>query len=489
MSQTLEAQLASLSIKEKDVAQSIFNHCMQETLHEIWAVDNPRMEENRIAEGKKAGKMRKSDLVTALLLGVNNTAARCFVERLTKKQIVLVCDGAPIVHKINYTNKDGTPKDIPLIVLQKRLREVITVKSPFTQQLDDENTPPGTQHYYIGDFFDKFHAKNTSLLKDLCSTFDIEVSSSAKNSELRQALVDGLLLSGLYVFLEGLSMALLRDVAENNGFDDVDSVTSKSRLIEALLTGKMPEPKVVNKAPTKKEIGRKRSIANSDKYGLQQHYTAARLVKYCQEHNLKSSGSKAQLIERIISWKNCETAEGKRKYERKTPYEPKAKSSKSKKSAKKESDSESNSSSEEEEEVVSKTKKNRKSTSKAAEEPAASPKQEKQEKQEVQDEPAEEEEEEKNRKILRDPESFEIDDLRAYCEEFEITVTKKGKRATKEEYIHCIKNTVTSADEADLVLFNVEVLRKHCEENKLGKKLSKATKEELIKLIADAPDN
>eukprot|EP01088_Endostelium_zonatum_P011273 TRINITY_DN2528_c0_g2_i1.p1 TRINITY_DN2528_c0_g2~~TRINITY_DN2528_c0_g2_i1.p1 ORF type:complete len:488 (-),score=157.81 TRINITY_DN2528_c0_g2_i1:43-1506(-) len=487
MSQTLEAQLASLSIKEKDVAQSIFNHCMQETLHEIWAVDNPRMEENRIAEGKKAGKMRKSDLVTALLLGVNNTAARCFVERLTKKQIVLVCDGAPIVHKINYTNKDGTPKDIPLIVLQKRLREVITVKSPFTQQLDDENTPPGTQHYYIGDFFDKFHAKNTSLLKDLCSTFDIEVSSSAKNSELRQALVDGLLLSGLYVFLEGLSMALLRDVAENNGFDDVDSVTSKSRLIEALLTGKMPEPKVVNKAPTKKEIGRKRSIANSDKYGLQQHYTAARLVKYCQEHNLKSSGSKAQLIERIIAWSKCETDEGRSKYERKTPYEPKAKSSKSKskKSTKEESDSESNSSSEEEEEVVSKTKKNRKSTSKATEEPATP----KQEKQEVQAEPAEEEEEDKNRNILRNPESFEIDELRAYCEEFEITVTKKGKRATKEEYVHIIKNTVTSADEADLILFDVEGLRKHCEKNKLGKKLSKASKEDLIKWISEAPEN
>eukprot|EP01088_Endostelium_zonatum_P018702 TRINITY_DN6085_c0_g1_i1.p1 TRINITY_DN6085_c0_g1~~TRINITY_DN6085_c0_g1_i1.p1 ORF type:complete len:123 (+),score=34.75 TRINITY_DN6085_c0_g1_i1:213-581(+) len=119
MSQTLEAQLAGLSIsKDKDVARSIFKQCMQETLHEIWAADNPKMEENRLAEGKKGAKLRKADLVEAVLLGVNNTTAIIMVERLTKKQIQLICEPVPIVHKINYENKDGTKRDIPMIVLQ-----------------------------------------------------------------------------------------------------------------------------------------------------------------------------------------------------------------------------------------------------------------------------------------------------------------------------------------------------------------------------------
>jgi len=512
MSQTLEAQLANLSIKEKDVANSIFTHCMQETLHEIWAKDNPQIESIRIAERKKVSSIKKSELVTAILLGVNNTAAQCLVERLTKQQVRELCATAPIVHKINYTKKDGSPKDIPLVVLQKRLRQMVTVKSPFTQGLDDENTPPGTQHFYLGDFFDKFHAKNTELLKDLCTTFDIQVSASAKNSELRQALVDGLNLSGLYVFLEGLSMDLLRDVAENNGFEDVDSVTSKSRLIEALLTGKMPEPKVLNKAPKSK--GKKRSIGNSDKHGLQQHYTAKRLLEYCQDHNLKSSGNKAQLIDRIIAWRNCETEDGKRKYERKTPYEGKPKSSR--KSKKEESDDDSVEE-ESDEEVVEKksrksSKKNRRSESKsekvveeeeevvekASEKSKKSPKIQSEEKVEEKPEAAKELPEEKaensdveeaaNRKILRAPADYEIAELRAYCKKFDIDVEKKGKRATKEEYVSAIQTTVTSADPEDLVLLDVEVLRKHCVDNKLGKKVEKASKEQLIKWIEEAPE-
>jgi len=365
--QTLEAKIAELSISDKNITKSIFKSCSAETLHKIWAADNKELEDIRLA---KNGRLPQKDkLIDALMLGVNNTAALCLIERIRKEVLTRLCEPVPIVHKINYTNKDGSKKAVPLLVLQKRLREILTVTSPVsTKHFNTENKDPNAvKTYSLGEFFDKFHAKNTELLTELCEVFDIEVPKDAKNAQLRAAVVDGLLLSGLWTFLGSLNIETLRQVAKENGIRKSKEVASKSRLINALLTGELPDAKEDNRPRNAEEVGPKVTISKCDKYQLQQHYYISELIDYCHEHQIKASGSKKELIDRIVAWGKAD-ANGKGKYESTTPYEPRKKSSKSKKSSSdkksssKKSKKESSESSESSEEEVA-DKKSKKSES------------------------------------------------------------------------------------------------------------------------------
>jgi len=542
--QTLEAKIAELSISDKNITKSIFKSCSAETLHKIWAADNKELEDIRLA---KNGRLPQKDkLIDALMLGVNNTAALCLIERIRKEVLTRLCEPVPIVHKINYTNKDGSKKAVPLLVLQKRLREILTVTSPVsTKHFNTENKDPNAvKTYSLGEFFDKFHAKNTELLTKLCEVFDIEVPKDAKNAQLRAAVVDGLLLSGLWTFLGSLNIETLRQVAKENGIRKSKEVASKSRLINALLTGELPDAKEDNRPRNAEEVGPKVTISKCDKYQLQQHYYISELIDYCHEHQIKASGSKKELIDRIVAWGKAD-ANGKGKYESTTPYEPRKKSSKSKKSSSdkksssKKSKKESSESSESSEEEVAdkkskksesgkKSSSDKKSSSKdkkkeadkdaveeddkpekksgktkeaPAAEPAETPKAAEAPKAAVpaaadpsEDLPAEEEEEEEENAdeisdFANNPESKTIQELAEFCRKFTIDLPEKDK-LKKADYVAAINNTVLLLDGEDLKKYDVEVLRKYALASKYGteSELKEMSKNKLAKLISDKSD-
>jgi len=111
-------------------------------------------------------------------------------------------------------------------------------------------------------------------------------------------------------------LKVLQDVAIKEGLTK-KPVASRDRIVEGLLTNKLPEKRVVandDDPPTLKEIGKKKPISKSDFWQMWQHYNLSVIVEYCRENNIKASGTKKEVIERILAWREADK-ENRKKFE------------------------------------------------------------------------------------------------------------------------------------------------------------------------------
>jgi len=263
----------------------------------LWRADNPDAAEDLRAQKKTP---KKSMITASLLAAINEASAKSVLTRLTHAQLEHMAKPAPIQHKQNYVKKDGTAKYIPVPVYEKRLTELVTGKD-----------------YDMCSFLHAFFDKDREYVIDLLDTFEIEFDEAAKTKDLVDTLNTQVGNMGLHSYLESVPLDVLQDVAIKEKLTK-KVVTSRDRIVEGLLTNKLPEKRVVatgeDDMPTLKEIGSKKSISKSDYWGMWQHYNLVNIVEYCKKNNIKSSGTKKEVIERIIEWREADK-ENKKKFE------------------------------------------------------------------------------------------------------------------------------------------------------------------------------
>jgi len=169
----------------------------------------------------------------------------------------------------------------------------------------------------MSSFMHTFFDKDREFVLELLDTFDIEFDESAKTPALVDILNTQIAFMGLHSYLESVSLSVLQDVAIKENLTK-KVVTSRDRLVEGLLTNKIPEKRVVSNGdddmPTLKEIGSKKSIPKSDYWQMWQHYNLVDIVEYCKKNHIKSSGTKKEVIERILAWREADK-ENKKKFE------------------------------------------------------------------------------------------------------------------------------------------------------------------------------
>ena len=142
--------------------------------------------------------------------------------------------------------------------------------------------------------------------KATLETIAPELSDEKDEDELRSAIMDKIVETGIENFFHWLDPVLLYDVAKALGHT-VSKAHHKQQLLEAITTGHISKvAKKVSKVPkvSKHKPDIEKGVSAAD---LHQYYNIEDLVKWCKEHKLKQIGVKKVVIQRIIGFLNGET--------------------------------------------------------------------------------------------------------------------------------------------------------------------------------------
>jgi hypothetical protein len=283
---SLTAKLQALKIDDP-TPKTILSGFKDTSLFAVWSVDNPDL----AIELKKKGDIpTKSKMIKALTTSIREASAKAFIQPLGHAQLDKLLAPANITHKQEYTTRP------PIPVLSKRL---------FEQFTRDNDLPGYLTAHFSGDL---------DFLKELAGVFDLTVEKKSDSAAVIRLIDDHVNLLGVHSYFSSIPVRILSDVAIAEKISK-NPVTSAERLVAGLMSGQLPEPKKTNPSdmPTLEEIGDRKKIPKSDKWGLWQHYNLAELVKYCKDNDIKTSGTKWEVIDRIIAWREADK-ENKKKF-------------------------------------------------------------------------------------------------------------------------------------------------------------------------------
>jgi len=249
-------------------------------------------------------------------------------------------------------------------------------------------------------------------LVEIAEAFELELKEQTGVDKLASQLTNQIEYEAASAFLESLPNDLLLDVAFDMKLSEASATAATGTVVEAILTN--TEVKELKKpAPKKKSVKvskTKPKIAKGVTYDdLFQWYTVDEIRDFAKDNELLVSGSKKDLIKRILSWfegdKENTTKEG---LEKKRAAKKEANAQKAaKKEAKKEAKKKASKKSGDEEKPAKKETKSKAKAEPAKEEPAA----------------------EDLELDLDNLEQYSVDILKKYCLEEKIAVTGKGKNA------------------------------------------------------------
>jgi len=192
---------------------------------------------------------------------------------------------------------EGEPKRHPKLVLSKKLLEQMELEGPLK-------------------FLDSLEE---SFLDKIIDDMDIDISKNKNKSVAILAEADAL---GLENFFSSFSTVQLHNFVDTCGLSFESN--SREALINCLCEQKdYKTPKNKKKAkPSSKKPTLKKGIKKVD---LIHYFNRVELLDWCKDHDLKTSGSKKELIQRILDDFDGKTTEKKKS--------PKKKGSKRKRSA------------------------------------------------------------------------------------------------------------------------------------------------------------
>lgn len=337
---------------------SSIDHIPTQSLRHLYVADHK-------TEASAAAKLKKAELKKEIQNAITATSVKVLLEMLTVEQLQAAAE------PLGLETKDKKPVRSRNI-LTKRLTEAILADglATYLDQMDVE------------------------VLKEFAERIGIEPSSKATKGQIIEEIVEEIETTGVRLYFESFSEDLLRDIAYDMKLQkDPLALPGKAVLIEAIVTNTDLPKKEKKKTSQPKVSKHKPALEKGVEYhDVFQHYYLEELVEYAKKNGLKVSGTKKDLINRIIAWLEGDK-ENTLAGTKRAPRRRKRSASKKKPTpAKKASDSES--------------------------EPA----------------PAEEEAEEGL--DLDNLKKYSIAELKKYCTEEQLTV--KGNK--KQDYIEAIEN-------------------------------------------------
>ena len=141
-----------------------------------------------------------------------------------------------------------------------------------------------------------------SVLKTFAHILRIKDAQKLSVKALRPAIDNEISVTGLITLFENLNIPLLKKCCEELEIENYEGVSAKSVLVKAIVFD------VPIAAPEKKKkkavrVGAKKSIEKCNEYEqLFQHYTLEQLVDWCKERDVKTSGTKKVVINRILAY-------------------------------------------------------------------------------------------------------------------------------------------------------------------------------------------
>jgi len=356
-------RLSKISLDDGTV-NKVINGIPTSSLKNLYLADNRDAD---VSEWNR-NDFKKHTIHAVRVAGIKN-----FVEQLKRDELQAALEPLNIDHLARNNNPNSKT------VLAKR----------FHEQLESKGVSAYLNEYATID-----------QLTTYAEALSIVMPADSKKADYVASLVEEIERAGLELYLQSFSESVLRDVAFDMKLEqDPTATPSRGVIVPAIMEGKeivhsKPKREKIVFSKTKKEI--KKGVSFQDIF---QHYTVEELVEWSRENQLKTTGTKKELINRILMFLDGDkenTLAGNRRVGRRR----KSSSGQKKEAPKKEA------------------------PKKEAPKKEAPKKEEPKKEEPKKDEPAETEDEELDLDALN---SYSLDRLKSYCaeEEIEVNGTKK----------------------------------------------------------------
>eukprot|EP01088_Endostelium_zonatum_P000672 TRINITY_DN10914_c0_g1_i1.p1 TRINITY_DN10914_c0_g1~~TRINITY_DN10914_c0_g1_i1.p1 ORF type:complete len:274 (-),score=87.05 TRINITY_DN10914_c0_g1_i1:70-891(-) len=243
----------------------ILKKLSKETLRKLYIKE--RHEDSEVPE---ASKTHMREHISKI---IDETGLDCMLTEMKRDDLKLLADALKIEFVEGVDNKNSKP------VLSSKIRSAFEKKG-------------------FEDFLKK-DAKD-DLLEKLCKTLEIETD---KDTKMAEEVIDKIKEYGASKYWNACDLDLLHAATSDLKMKTAKNTNSKRKLVEALLTDSAPE-KERKKKKRKIEFSEKKpAIAQGvSKDDLFQYYNITELQKWLKTHNMKTSGKKKELIDRISTY-------------------------------------------------------------------------------------------------------------------------------------------------------------------------------------------
>jgi len=229
-------------------------------------------------EAHAVEKMKKGELKAAVVEAVNYAATKYFISSLTVEQLAAAAEPLHLEEK----KGDKAAQNVrSRNVLSKRISEAIHEEG-------------------LAAYLNKVETDN---LKVFAERLDLEAKSA--KAQLIEEIVEEVEGNGVQLYLESFTEDVLRDVAFDMKLEkDPTAAPGKNLLIEAIVTNEaVPKQEKKKKKAAPKVSKHKPELEKGVEYqDVFQHYYLEELVEFAKKNGIKTSGTKKELIKRIIAW-------------------------------------------------------------------------------------------------------------------------------------------------------------------------------------------
>lgn len=143
--------------------------------------------------------------------------------------------------------------------------------------------------------------ENKEIFKLICKVMDIDMTKKSTD-KIRAELIQQIYSIGTEIVFHRMTVPQLKKVCEDMKIDGFENTSSKRVLVDAILT--QTDIEKTNAAPKTKVIDtEKLPIGKCTEIDeLDQHYSVKKLQEWANKNHVKSAGTKAVLMERILAF-------------------------------------------------------------------------------------------------------------------------------------------------------------------------------------------
>ncbi len=252
--------------KKKDLITDILRNLSTETLQDLYLRDNPDQKDDEVSD---------KDMIAAISDKIENSSIKILVSCLNAEQMRKVLEDE------GYTFKEGESKR-SLAVLSRRIEEKMATTG-----------------------VENFLAKNLDkeLLKAIAEDMDIEATDDKQEIVAREATNAAKEL-GIEKYLSSFEVEHLYNICDDLKLKNCDKSKNKRKLLECIIKQEDLEVEDVPKKKKAKTVStKKKALKKGITYDeIFQHYYLEELRSFCKDNELKTSGTKKDLIKRILAF-------------------------------------------------------------------------------------------------------------------------------------------------------------------------------------------
>ena len=218
------------------------------------------------------GKLTKKEAINMIMCDIETAAVKQLSANLKLQELKDAVATLKIDHGANTLTKT---------VLSKRLKE----------SFEDKGCEKWLET-----------CKDEEVIRHFAAALELKNAEKGAVKTLKTEIAKEMELIGLQVVLNNLTLEVLKDCCDQLSVDNHEHVTTKTALVRALAFNvAIPSPEPKKKKVVK--VGKKLPIEDCKNYDqIFQHYGLDDLVAWCKDNDVKSSGSKKILINRILDF-------------------------------------------------------------------------------------------------------------------------------------------------------------------------------------------